>query len=119
MKTGAMKGLDKGAIGTALLTNQVFIYTATGVGVVALLYFFLPSLWSGAGKAAGAAFNDVKGAVNTGIDTGLSSIASIIGSPQSQNPQQRVPTDTIRGVATQGDRALSDIYDGTIGRLFG
>lgn len=45
------------------------------------------------------------------IDGVLSSIADILGRPESQVPDERTWWDNVRGVFAEGDRALSDIID--------
>ncbi len=105
MKKGSK--VDKAAVATAWLSNPAVLYALVGILCVGTIYFLFPTF-----------FGSIKRTFNAGVDTVLSGLADIFGRPKSQDPAERVAGDAVRGLVVEGDRALSDLYDATFGRIF-
>lgn len=95
-----MEASTKEKVAASWLTNPVVVW---GVGialVIVLAELLLPG-----------AFDFVKKGFNGFVDTVLDGLSSIFGKPASQQLEKRTTVDRVRGLATQGDRALSDDWD--------
>jgi hypothetical protein len=89
--------LNKAAIANAWLTNPATVW---------ILLAVVAGLYDGARKGFDRWVDDI-----------LAGASSIVGAPASQVPSERTAADSVKGVFTTGDRALSDWYDWTIGRV--
>jgi hypothetical protein len=98
--------LNKAAIANAWLTNPATVWILLAVVAGAGALWLVPGLYDGARKGFDRWVDDI-----------LAGASSIVGAPASQVPSERTAADSVKGVFTTGDRALSDWYDWTIGRV--
>ena len=81
-----------------ILSNPLVLYALGGIGIFIIARYLIPNL-----------FNAGKTAFNSQVDETLGALSTIVGAPSSQEPEKRTTFDSIRGLVTQGDRALSDL----------
>lgn len=99
--------VDKGAIANAWLSNKYVVIVLVAILAGVAIRWLLPSIFKRAKEGFSNTVDEVRG-----------SVASIIGSPETQVSADREADDVIQGLFTTDDRALSDIYDATLGRVF-
>lgn len=102
---------EKAAVaGVEFLSNPVVQWTLA-IGVpIALVYFFLPSVYNGVKNGAKTFFSDLTSGFSSTVDNTQSEISSIIGRPDSTAPN-RPADDFFQGLFVGGDRAWSDLVD--------
>lgn len=105
------------------LSNPVIPWVLGIGGALALGYFFWPSIfnfYSGAKQAASTALDDARAGFASVVDGVTGTVSTLVGSPPTQEPDlgqmtegdtTRTAMDALRGVFTEGDRALSDGVD--------
>lgn len=110
-----------GAAAVNWLSNPALPYVVAGLGAVVAGWLLVRlvlgqtgKIYEGAKSGVQAIYNDVAGA----LDRTRGEVVSIVGAPTSQVTSERTPMDTAKGVLVPGDRALSDIWDASFGRMF-